>query len=512
MWSIYGLYRRIKTKESGQALPLTLAALAIGALVIGPFLSQASTALIGSRTYNTLIKATYAADAGVEHAVWNLTDAGLAAALPNVGNNTTYSLPNTVNGITPSITVTNTQSATIPIGTITDPVTDTFNFDNTNCYTPHIINISGTVYAIVYRGATDDGTIKTVNISAAGVISKTAIDTWAFSTTCYEPDITKISGNVYAIIYRGASNNGYLITVTISPAGAITKSTIGSSNFGTALYEPDINPISGTYYAITYRDAGGAGYLRTVNIANNGNLTNTSVGSWNFASAVYNPRIMKISGTVYGIVYGNVGTVMTVTISNTGVITKTAIATWAFDTTGNTPKLVLISGNVYAVAYSGTGSAGYVKTMTISTAGAINKTAISTLNFDTTGGYEPYILFATGTVYAISYRNSTNLGVVKTYTIATNGTITQTVIDTLQFDTAAGYEPWLISVGTGMYAVAYRGASNLGYLKTLGISTTAGSGAAVFSVQSVASGTTITASVSITSNVATIKSWLVQRN
>jgi hypothetical protein len=221
---------------------------------------------------------------------------------------------------------------------------------------------------------------------------------------------------------------------------------------------------------------------------------------------------MKISGTVYGIVYGNVGTVMTVTISNTGVITKTAIATWAFDTTGNTPKLVLISGNVYAVAYSGTGSAGYVKTMTISTAGAINKTAISTLNFDTTGGYEPYILFATGTVYAISYRNSTNLGVVKTYTIATNGTITQTVIDTLQFDTAAGYEPWLISVGTGMYAVAYRGASNLGYLKTLGISTTAGSGAAVFSVQSVASGTTITASVSITSNVATIKSWLVQRN
>ena len=74
MWSIYGLYRSIKTKESGQALTLTLAALAIGALVIGPFLSQASSALIGSNTYNTLLKATYAADAGVEHAVWSLTD------------------------------------------------------------------------------------------------------------------------------------------------------------------------------------------------------------------------------------------------------------------------------------------------------------------------------------------------------------------------------------------------------------------------------------------------------
>jgi hypothetical protein len=512
MWSIYGLYRSIKTKESGQALTLTLAALAIGALVIGPFLSQASTALIGSNTYNTLLKATYAADAGVEHAVWSLTDNGMAAALPNVGNNTTYSLPNTVNGITPSITVTNTQSSTIPIGTISNAVTDTFNFDTTACYTPRIINISGTVYAIVYRGTTNDGVLKTVTIAANGTITKTAIDTWAFITTCYEPDITKISGNVYAIIYRGASNNGYLMTVTISPAGAITKTAIATSNFGTALYEPDINFIAGTFYAIAYRDASNNGYLRTVNIANNGTITNNSVSSWNFTTGVYNPRIRNISGNVYGIVYGNTGTVMTVTISPTGVITKTAISTWAFDTTGNTPMIILISGNVYAVIYRGASNAGYVKTMTISTAGAITKTAISTLTFDTTGGYEPYILNVIGTVYAIAYRNSTNLGVVSTYTIATNGTITQTVIDTLQFDASAGYEPWLINVGTGMYAVAYRGASNLGYLKTIGISTTVGSGAAVFSVQSVASGTTITASVSITSNVASIKSWLIQRN
>jgi hypothetical protein len=86
------------------------------------------------------------------------------------------------------------------------------------------------------------------------------------------------------------------------------------------------------------------------------------------------------------------------------------------------------------------------------------------------------------------------------------------MIDSLTFDTSAGYEPWLINVGTGMYAVAYRGASNLGYLKTFGISTTAGSGTAVFSVQSVASATTITASVSITSSVASITSWVVQRN
>jgi len=58
--------------QKGQALPLALVALAIGTLVIAPFLSHASSSLIGSRIYEQAIDEQYSADAGVEFAIWHL--------------------------------------------------------------------------------------------------------------------------------------------------------------------------------------------------------------------------------------------------------------------------------------------------------------------------------------------------------------------------------------------------------------------------------------------------------
>jgi len=58
--------------QRGQAFPLALVALAIGVLVVVPFLSQASSSLIGSRIYEQSIDEQYSADAGVEYAIWRL--------------------------------------------------------------------------------------------------------------------------------------------------------------------------------------------------------------------------------------------------------------------------------------------------------------------------------------------------------------------------------------------------------------------------------------------------------
>ncbi|MBW2602189.1 MAG: hypothetical protein JRD47_09775, partial [Deltaproteobacteria bacterium] len=46
---------------------------------------------------------------------------------------------------------------------------------------------------------------------------------------------------------------------------------------------------------------------------------------------------------------------------------------------------------------------------------------------------------------------------------------TNTVIDTLEFDTSSGYEPDIIHVDGNVYAIAYRGPSDDGYLKTVEI-------------------------------------------
>jgi hypothetical protein len=56
----------------GQILPLALAALAVGTLLVSPFLLDASTNLLASRKVDVSIRDYYSADAGIEWALWHL--------------------------------------------------------------------------------------------------------------------------------------------------------------------------------------------------------------------------------------------------------------------------------------------------------------------------------------------------------------------------------------------------------------------------------------------------------
>ncbi len=89
--------------QKGQALPLALVALAIGTLVIAPFLSHASSSLIGSRIYEQAIGEQYSADAGVEFAIWHLR-----SGESEVPEGEELELPQfTLNGKTVSVTIAN---------------------------------------------------------------------------------------------------------------------------------------------------------------------------------------------------------------------------------------------------------------------------------------------------------------------------------------------------------------------------------------------------------------------
>jgi hypothetical protein len=92
--------------QSGQALPLAIMALAIGTLVVAPFLGYAGTNLTGTRVYGETIAQQNACDAGVEHAIWSLTKGDLAEQLTQSGDEVTYQLDETINGLTVTITVT----------------------------------------------------------------------------------------------------------------------------------------------------------------------------------------------------------------------------------------------------------------------------------------------------------------------------------------------------------------------------------------------------------------------
>ena len=102
-------------KQEGQVLPMALIVLALTGLIIGPSLGYGSTSLIGANIRDGSIEAQYAADAGIEDAIWNLFYGDFTTTVLVDENDThNYILNNTVEGQTsdpvnellPDITIT----------------------------------------------------------------------------------------------------------------------------------------------------------------------------------------------------------------------------------------------------------------------------------------------------------------------------------------------------------------------------------------------------------------------
>ncbi len=70
--------------DRGQALPLALVALAVGAVLVAPFLTNVSVNLLASRKTDEAIADYYSADAGIEWGLWRLKND------PTLTTNSTY--------------------------------------------------------------------------------------------------------------------------------------------------------------------------------------------------------------------------------------------------------------------------------------------------------------------------------------------------------------------------------------------------------------------------------------
>jgi len=161
-------------------------------------------------------------------------------------------------------------------------------------------------------------------------------------------------------------------------------------------------------------------------------------------------------------------------------INDTVVDTLEYDTTnGQDPDIIKVTGSIYLMAFRGPQNDGWVKTVNIDNSGNIGASTIDSLEFDTSDGYEPSLIQISATIYAVAYRGNGNDGWVKTFSVDGSGNISNAIIDSLEFDTADGWEPDIIQVGTGYYAVAYRGVSGDGFVKSFTIDGTGNIGNAV---------------------------------
>ena len=89
------MLKKLISDESGRALALTLIILGIGILLLPVFLSHASTNLLATRAIEEALKEQYAADAGVEYALYmlaNNADVPFSINTPTLMNNMSVSV------------------------------------------------------------------------------------------------------------------------------------------------------------------------------------------------------------------------------------------------------------------------------------------------------------------------------------------------------------------------------------------------------------------------------------
>lgn len=84
-------------------MPLALMALAAGALLITPFLNSVSTSVLATGKERTSIVEQYAADAGIEDAIWTVTHGGIVVT---PGTTFSYLLGEAVNGFISNVSIT----------------------------------------------------------------------------------------------------------------------------------------------------------------------------------------------------------------------------------------------------------------------------------------------------------------------------------------------------------------------------------------------------------------------
>ncbi len=130
---------------------------------------------------------------------------------------------------------------------------------------------------------------------------------------CYEPDIINISSDRFAIVSRNSALSGFVYTVQISAEGNITEnattSVVDIYQFETVRCEtPKIIKVAASVdiYAIVYRGQNGFLYIATVQILSNGKITKATQGKVVIDSInCYYPDIIYTEGDYYAIAYSS---------------------------------------------------------------------------------------------------------------------------------------------------------------------------------------------------------------
>lgn len=191
-----------------------------------------------------------------------------------------------------------------PDGTIEHDLVDTLRFESTYCKVIRAAKIHPGIWAIAYQASGPSGKLVTVSISPTGIIGDSLIDTLTFDGAVTSlPTPVKAHGNFLAIGYRASNDQGKLAIVEISEAGLITDSVIDTYIFetGTAM-EPFTYSIGQGYIGVAYQNAANHGILKTFLVDENGHLNSTTIDTLDYAPDGSNDQyVFHVAGDVWAV-------------------------------------------------------------------------------------------------------------------------------------------------------------------------------------------------------------------
>lgn len=406
-----------------------------------------------------------------------------AAAATFDGSNDRIHIPSTTN-LSPSGAFTlsgwlKTTGLGAPHGSMGSTPLATLEYDTTNGTDPSLKHVAGDVYALSYTGAGSDGFLTTVSIDDDGTIG-TPIESLEFDPVQgLETELVHVTGDVFAIAYRGPGDDGWLATVTIAANGDI-GSVVDTFEFDpTTGLQPSALMVDSDTLLVSYRGPGDDGFLQTIDIDGVGGIAAASTDSLEYDPLNGQESVVRQldSDTVLVAYRGDAddGWLATIDVDGAGTIAAAPTDTFEFDATeGREPSLVSVGENTWAIAYRGPGADGFVTTVTADGTGAIGASAIDSLEYDPANGTEPSIVRVATETYAIAYTGVSGDGFVGTVSIDAAGLIGASLIDSLEHDPADGTDSTLLHVADDTYALAYAGTGADGFLTTVGITSTRG--------------------------------------
>ncbi len=391
-----------------------------------------------------------------------------------------------------SLAVTVLSTATGTPGGISRVIdTQTYTYP-TEAYTPTLLSADGDIYTVTHQTAYDNGYLRTTQISTDGTISTSEVDGTFFnyangspsthpSLQVHDPDAIQVSSTISAAAFSSsASGQGYLHTLSVSASGQVGSGYTQSLVFETGqAVQPDIVHVTGDIYAIVYTGPDNDGWIKTVTIDGSTGAMALTGNSLEFdASNAYEANIVQVSGDLFAVAYssndstgGGTGLIKSLSIDDTGAITELGSLSGGFDTICDDLALVPVDTDTLAVIYSGADDDGFIKTISIDAAGSLSLTG-SLLEFDASNSYEPDMVHMGADIYAIAYAdprgNGRRFGQLLTVSIDTDGAIGSSVIDSLRFEGTDCHEPSIVQVDGDTAAIFYRGPNNLGTLVTIG--------------------------------------------